>query len=137
MYLRIENCFDGAHFLKKYQGKCKNLHGHRWKVIVTLEADYIFDGSGITIDFTEIKEMLKKEVDIFDHKFIYEKDSLKKDTVFCLQSEGFDICEVAFAPTAENFAIYFYNVIHEKGYKVKKVNVYETPNNCVIYTGNK
>ena len=77
--------------------------------------------------------MLKKEVDYFDHSFIYEKGSLKDTTLSALNDEGFLLREVAFRPTAENFSGYFYNLISSKGFDVDEVCVYETPNNCASY----
>lgn len=40
-YLKTENSFDSAHFLKGYDGKCRNLHGHRWRVVVEIAADQL------------------------------------------------------------------------------------------------
>ena len=44
-YLKTESSFDSAHFLKGYDGKCRNLHGHRWRVVVEIAADQLKDGS--------------------------------------------------------------------------------------------
>ena len=42
-YLKTESSFDSAHFLKGYDGKCRNLHGHRWRVVVEIAADQLKD----------------------------------------------------------------------------------------------
>ncbi|MCL4439897.1 MAG: 6-carboxytetrahydropterin synthase QueD [Firmicutes bacterium] len=61
--------FDAAHFLRGYPGKCANIHGHRWKVEITLQGVNL-NQLGILIDFMEVKRMLKEVVDMFDHKMI-------------------------------------------------------------------
>jgi 6-pyruvoyltetrahydropterin/6-carboxytetrahydropterin synthase len=50
-----------------------------------------------------------------------------------MKEEGFDMVEVDFRPTAENFAVYFYNIMKDKGYEVKRAGVYETPDNYACY----
>ncbi|MBQ2348898.1 MAG: 6-carboxytetrahydropterin synthase, partial [Clostridia bacterium] len=71
--------------------------------------------------------------DKFDHCLIIEKGTLKQTTLNALFDEGFKIKELPFRPTAEEFARYFYYRMTEKGYNVKKLTVYETPNNCAAY----
>lgn len=77
MYSLIsEHSFDAAHFLKGYEGKCSNIHGHRWRVVVEIQGDVLKKDShtrGMLIDFDELKETIKKEVDYFDHCLIIEK----------------------------------------------------------------
>ena len=136
-YLTTEASFDGAHFLSGYKGKCSNLHGHRWKVILKIKADELQEEGqqrGMVVDFNDVKRALKIETDIFDHSFIYEKDSLKETTVAALLDENFEIHEVPFRPTAENFAKYYYKKFREYGFSVAEVTVYETPNNCASYS---
>ncbi len=89
----------------------------------------------LIVDFGDLKSDLKALADSFDHAFIYEKGSLKPETVAALNAESFRLIEVDFRPTAENFAEYFYNVMQGKGYNVKTLTVYETPNNCASYCG--
>ncbi len=135
--LKTENSFDAAHFLAGYDGKCKNIHGHRWRVIVTIQgSDLQKEGQmrGMLVDFSDIKKDVKEVTDAFDHAFIYEKDSLKENTVKALLEEEFHLIEVDFRPTAENFSEYFYHQIENRGYDVKCVEVYETPNNCASYS---
>lgn len=134
--LRTEHSFDAAHFLKDYEGKCSNIHGHRWRVIVEVGAEELMtEGNtrGMVVDFSDLKKDVKAMVDYFDHKFIIEDDSLKLSTVNALLQEDFDIISLPMRPTAENFAKYFYDKIKEKGYQVDQVQVYETPNNCAAY----
>ena len=136
-YLTAEASFDGAHFLAGYEGKCANLHGHRWRVILKIKTDSLqSEGQqrGMVVDFGDIKTVLKKETDYFDHTFIYEEGSLKEATVAALKSEDFLMRVVPFRPTAENFSKYFYEKFAGYGFKVAEVTVYETPNNCASYT---
>ncbi len=136
-YLTAEASFDGAHFLAGYEGKCSNLHGHRWRVILKIKADSLQNEGqqrGMVVDFGDVKAALKKETDFFDHTFIYEEGSLKETTVEALNSEGFLMRVVPFRPTAENFSKYFYDKFTGCGFNVAEVTVYETPNNCASYS---
>ena len=129
MYLlTCEASFDAAHFLTNYDGKCHNIHGHRWRVILNIKGE---PKNGMVVDFNDIKKDLKNECDYFDHTFIVEKDSLNKE-LFDLLSKDFLLREVPFRTTAENFAKYFFDKLNSK-YEVYEVAVYETPNNCARY----
>ena len=135
--LQTNASFDSAHFLKGYQGKCSNIHGHRWTIEVTVASDEVeADGQirGLIVDFKTLKNDLKDLVDEFDHKFIIEEGSLKEKTKEALLEEDFAIVELPFRPTAENLAKYFYDRMEEKEYQVVLVKVYETPNNCAGYS---
>ena len=138
MYLlTTEQSFDSAHFLAGYQGKCGNIHGHRWKVIVQIQSESLREDQqqrGMCIDFSDLKDDLKEQADYFDHALIIVKGSLREKTLEALREEGFSILEVDFRPTAENFAKYFYQEFEKKGYDVAMIQVYETPNNCASYT---
>ncbi len=135
--LQTNASFDSAHFLKGYQGKCSNIHGHRWTIEVTVASDEVeADGQirGMIVDFKTLKNDLKELADEFDHKFIIEEGSLKEKTKEALLEEDFAIVELPFRPTAENLAKYFYDRMEEKEYQVVLVKVYETPNNCAGYS---
>lgn len=134
--LTTENSFDAAHFLAGYDGKCANLHGHRWRVLVDVCGEQVEDQGqlrGMVADFGDVKKDVKRITDVFDHCMIYEQGSLKEKTIEALQEEGFLMRVVDFRPTAENFSRYFYMEMKKLGYKVAKVTVYETPNNCASY----
>ena len=136
-YLTAEAAFDGAHFLSGYEGKCSNLHGHRWRVVLKIKAeDLQKEGQqrGMVVDFSDVKNALKTETDYFDHSFIYEKDTLKPATVAALKEENFLMRVVDFRPTAENFSKYFYDKFTGYGFKVAEVTVYETPKNYASYS---
>ena len=126
--LSCESSFDAAHFLTNYDGKCKNIHGHRWRVVLEIEGEA---SNGMVVDFNIIKKNLKELCDYFDHTFIVEKNSLKLELLNMLKEE-FLIREVDFRTTAENFSKYFYDILSKK-YNVYSVSVYETPNNMARY----
>ena len=134
--VRTEECFDSAHFLAGYDGKCGNLHGHRWRVLLTVQSETLREDrqqKGMCVDFAELKKDLRTELDALDHVLIIEQGSLRESTMKALQEEKFQVVEMPFRPTAENFARYFYELFTLKGYPVAKVEVYETPNNSAVY----
>lgn len=135
--LQANASFDSAHFLKGYEGKCSNIHGHRWIVEVTVGAEETAkEGQirGMVVDFKDLKEDLSQLADELDHSLVIEKGSLKASTKEALLEEEFRIVELPFRPTAENLAEYFYDAMEEKEYQVVLVKVYETPNNCAGYS---
>lgn len=138
MYTLIsEASFDSAHFLSGYNGKCKNIHGHRWTIKMEIYGEKLQSEGhlrGMILDFGDIKSMLKELADYFDHSLIIEKDSMRNATLNYLKEDGFKIIEVDFRPTAENFSKYIFDYFKEKKIPVKKVIVYETPNNCATYS---
>lgn len=139
-YIKSEESFDSAHFLKDYQGKCSNLHGHRWRVVVEVQGKTLREdrqNRGMVFDFGDLKSVLKEMCDYLDHSLIYEEGSLKEKTVEALKEEDFRLISVGFRPTAENFSRYFYEEIKNRGFLVHRVDVYETPNNCASYEENR
>jgi 6-pyruvoyltetrahydropterin/6-carboxytetrahydropterin synthase len=136
-YLKSEVAFDSAHFLSDYDGKCKNLHGHRWRVVAEIKSETLSSEkqtNGMVIDFSDLKSALKGICDDLDHSLIYEEGSLKSKTIEALIDENFKLIPVPFRPTAENFAKHFFDLLKNKGFNVNKVEVYETPNNSVVYS---
>ena len=135
--LTCEHSMDAAHFLADHKGKCRNIHGHRWRVLITIKGDQLKESGcdrGMIVDFAQLKDDVRELVNFYDHSLIVEKNSLKKETLKLLISEGFCVHQVCFRPTAEKFAEYFYHEIEKKGYCVKEAMVYETPNNCATYS---
>ena len=135
--LQTSASFDSAHFLKGYEGKCSNIHGHRWLVEVTVASEEVEEEGqirGMVVDFKTLKEDLKHLADDLDHSLVIEEGSLKEKTKEMLLEEEFRIVELSFRPTAENLAKYFYDEMEEQGYQVVLVKVYETPNNCAGYS---
>lgn len=113
-----EGHFDAAHRLNNYEGKCANMHGHRWVYRVYVSADQL-DDCGMVIDFKDLKKAMKDLVeDKFDHKVINDN--------------------ITFNPTAENLAIYIFlnlsSVIDAKNIQVVRVDVFESPESCATIT---
>ena len=135
--LQTSACFDSAHFLKGYHGKCSNIHGHRWTVDVTVASDEVEaqgQTRGMVVDFKTLKSDLKELAEALDHSLIIEENSFRAKTKEALLEEDFAIVELPFRPTAENLAKYFYDEMEGKDYQVVLVKVYETPNNCAGYS---
>lgn len=137
--LKTDASFDSAHFLSGYEGKCANIHGHRWTVEVEVGNETLdTEGNtrGMVVDFSTLKADLKALTDYLDHCLIIERGTLREKTMEALKEEGFRIEEMDFRPTAENFARYFYIRLANKGYDRVRATVYETPNNCASYYEN-
>ena len=69
--LTVEDTFASAHQLRGYKGKCENIHGHNWKVVLSIKGTRL-NNIGLLIDFHDIKNILKKITDQLDHKNINE-----------------------------------------------------------------
>lgn len=135
--LCTEESFDSAHFLSGYNGKCSNIHGHRWRVVAEIKSPSLSCGEqtrSMLVDFGDFRRDLKELTESLDHCLIIEKGSLKQALLDMLITENFAVREVDFRPTAEEFARYFYDKMKEKGYPVSRITVYETPNNCAAYS---
>ncbi len=134
--LKVEHSFDSAHFLAGYAGKCGNIHGHRWRVEIQVQSETLVQGGqidGMVVDFGDLKKDAKNIIDFYDHALIIQEGTMREETLKCLLEDGFNIVQVEFRPTAENFARFFFNHMKEKGYNVKSAVVYETPNNSASY----
>jgi len=72
IYLRTEAHFDAAHNLVNYEGKCANMHGHRWVVKAEFGPFYEeeLDAAGIALDFKDVKRDLNKLVEKYDHTYL-------------------------------------------------------------------
>ena len=136
--LKTQAEFDAAHFLSDYEGKCENLHGHRWKVVAWIGADALQDEGqerDMVCDFSTFKSVLRGLVKEFDHTFIVEEGTLADETIAALEAETFRLTFVPWRTTAENFARHFFEALAEEGFAPTRVEVYETPNNCAVYLG--
>ena len=135
--LKTRAHFDAAHFLYGYEGKCRNIHGHRWVIEAEISGKKL-QNDGIQrdmlIDFGDFKKAVKAVADSFDHSLIVQKGTLRENTMKALCDEHFKIIEVDFRPTAENFSKYFYEILKEREkLQMYSVTVYETPDNCACY----
>lgn len=134
--LKASAAFDSAHFLKGYDGKCANLHGHRWTVEAVFSQQQLQEAGscrGMAVDFGILKRQLRELADSFDHALIYEEGSLQPATLAAMEAEHFRLIPLPFRPTAECFAAYFYERLSGLGLPVSMVTVYETPDNCASY----
>ena len=114
--LETEQSFDSAHFLSGYEGKCSNLHGHRWRVVARIAMDKL-NKEGQTrdmvIDFGDFKNALKKLTDALDHSFIFETGSLKERTVAALKDEGFYFMKFLSVRLQNSFPAIFMNSLRD------------------------
>ena len=134
--LKTEVEFDSAHFLADYYGKCENLHGHRWRVVVYLKQQQLqTEGTmrDMVLDFGVFKKQVRALAEKLDHTFLVEDGTLKPSTIEALESEGFSLTILPFRTTAENLATYFAKQLISDGLPVAQVDCYETPMNCATY----
>ena len=128
-YVTKEVTWDMAHRLDGYNGPCRNLHGHTYKLQVTLSgrADA---STGFVMDFNELKGVLDKIKSRFDHKCVLDGNS-KDDAIIAnaLRETGCEFVMLAYKPTAENMARDIYDTIARDfpGLVVESVKLWETP----------
>lgn len=111
--------FETGHALYGYDGKCKNVHGHSYKLSVTVIGQPITDRNhvkfGMVIDFTDLKKIVKEEiVDVFDHATVFNKTTPHVDLANELSSRGHDVILVDYQPTSENMVIDFAEKIKKR-----------------------
>jgi len=102
--------FETAHALYGYDGKCRNIHGHSYKLFVTVKGTPIRDSSnpkfGMVIDFGDIKKIVKSEVvDRFDHAILLNVNSPHKELGEKLVKDGHKVIFTAYQPSCENMLI--------------------------------
>jgi 6-pyruvoyltetrahydropterin/6-carboxytetrahydropterin synthase len=98
--------FEAGHALYGYDGKCKNLHGHSYKLSATVIGTPITDKTnpkfGMVIDFTDLKRIVTEEiVDKFDHATIFNKNTPHVKLAKTLKDEGHNVLLVDYQPTTE------------------------------------
>lgn len=104
--------FETGHALYGYDGKCKNVHGHSYKLSVTVIGKPITDTSnvkfGMVIDFSDLKKIVKEEiVDIFDHATVFNQNTPHIELANELKNRGHHVILVDYQPTSENMVIDF------------------------------
>jgi 6-pyruvoyltetrahydropterin/6-carboxytetrahydropterin synthase len=117
--ISVEGHFDAAHYLRDYGGKCENLHGHRFKVIVSLNAAKL-NKIGLAYDFTELKRHLAEVLARFDHTSLNEVPPFDKIN-----------------PSSENIAVTIYDELKGRfsgGVTLSTVEVWESPESRVTYS---
>jgi len=113
--IEVREHFDAAHALRGYQGKCENLHGHRFEVVVTLQAKEL-DETGLAYDFSVLKRHLREILARFDH--IYLNDVPPFD---CIN------------PSSENIATTIYEEFQKRELLISSIRVCESADSCVTY----
>ncbi len=116
--LVVEKTFAGAHNLRDYDGECEKLHGHNWKVEVTLKAEKL-DKLGMVIDFKVVKKKLEDVLSRFDHTYLNELSEFQQEN-----------------PTTENVSKVIYNNLSGKlppEILVSKVKTWESENCAATY----
>ena len=114
----VEETFAAGHALRGYRGKCENVHGHNYRVQLTIEGAEL-DSIGLLIDFVEVKKLIRGVVEYLDHRFINDLPP-------------FD----ALNPSAENLAKYFYDEVSaglKPGARLGRVTIWETDVTSATY----
>ena len=104
--------FETGHALYGYDGKCKNVHGHSYKLSVTVAGIPLTDASnvkfGMVIDFGDLKKIVKEEVvDQFDHATVFNQNTPHVELANELKNRGHHVILVDYQPTSENMVIDF------------------------------
>ena len=108
--------FETGHALYGYDGKCKNVHGHSYKLSVTVIGKPITDTSnvkyGMVIDFGDLKKIVKEQiVDVFDHATVFNKNTPHIELAKELEQRGHEVILLDYQPTSENMVVDFSNKI--------------------------
>ena len=126
--------FDAAHVLTNHQGLCKNLHGHTYRVDVSV-SQAEDDDRDMVIDFKDRKGIANEVIcDRFDHAFIYNTESAgEKEIAAVVEKNGMRTVAIPFRSTAENLAKLFYNELKSRVPGLSAVKVWETADSCAEF----
>ena len=115
----VEYTFAAGHALRNYKGKCENVHGHNYKVRVTIGGKEL-NSTGLLVDFVDVRDAIKALVDRLDHRFLNDLPPFDQIN-----------------PSAENIAKYFCEnlepQVHGQGLRVEAVTVWETETTSATY----
>jgi 6-pyruvoyltetrahydropterin/6-carboxytetrahydropterin synthase len=130
--------FDAGHRIPQHKSQCRNLHGHRYALEITLEGEPIDDPQssdhGMLMDFTDVKTLAKDHlVDLWDHAFlVHDADTLIRDLL--AQIPGHKTVVLNRVPTAENLVAIAFEILDPlyterfgNHLKLSKLRLYETP----------
>ena len=111
--------FETGHALYGYDGKCRNVHGHSYKLSVTVIGKPIDDTShvkyGMVIDFGDLKKIVNEEiVDVFDHATVFNKNTPHVELAKELKDRGHHVLLVDYQPTSEMMVIDFAEKIKKR-----------------------
>jgi len=126
--------FDAAHILTNHRGLCKNLHGHTYRVDVSVTQTE-GDDRDMVIDFKDLKRIATEAVcDRFDHAFIYNTESVgEREIAAVVEKYGMRTVAIPFRSTAENLAKHFYEALKPLVPGLSAVKVWETADSCAEY----
>ncbi|HEY3789001.1 MAG TPA: 6-carboxytetrahydropterin synthase [Urbifossiella sp.] len=125
--------FCYGHRLLNHGGKCRHLHGHNGKALITLEATAL-DSLGMVVDFTEVKRILGQWIDeTLDHRMLLHRDD---PMIPELKKMGELFVEIDVNPTAENISKMIYDYAVSHGLPVVEVTLWETESSFATYRGN-
>lgn len=115
--LSVTGHIASAHYLRGYDGPCKDLHGHTWKVEVTIQAEKLND-TGLVLDFRDVKKRLEDTLRPIDHVCLNDLPYFKDDN-----------------PSTENLARYVYREFAKvcRSFPLKRVRVWESETSSVTY----
>jgi 6-pyruvoyltetrahydropterin/6-carboxytetrahydropterin synthase len=117
----IHFCY--GHRLLNYDGKCRHLHGHNGRAVITLAAEDL-DALGMVMDFSRIKRVVQGWIDeALDHKMLLCKDD---PALLLLRQQGEPVFVMDVNPTAENIARLIYDFAAGQGFPVVEVQLWET-----------
>ena len=127
--------FDAAHVLTNHRGLCKNLHGHTYRVDVSVAGD---ESDDMVMDFKELKALATEVVcERFDHAFIYNtKSAGEREIAELIERHGMRTAAIPFRSTAENLAKHFYDLLAARipgPSELVSVKVWETADSCAEY----
>ena len=111
--------FETGHALYGYDGKCKNVHGHSYRLYVTVIGQPISDNThvkfGMVIDFSDLKKIIKEEiVNVFDHATVFNKNTPHVELAKELSDRGHNVLLVDYQPTSEMMVIDFAEKIKKR-----------------------
>ena len=117
--ISVDYTFAAGHALRNYKGKCENVHGHNYKLRVTVEGAEL-DSTGLLMDFIDVRAAIRALVERLDHQFLNDLPPFDKLNT-----------------SAENIARYFSDAlepqVREQGLRVRAVTVWETDATSATY----
>lgn len=127
--------FDAGHRVPLHESKCKNPHGHRYRLKVEIEGKLIKEGpeTGMVRDFSIVKQLMMERIhDVYDHSFIIDEQDVEMRSIFADVLDVWKVNIVDFIPTAECLAKHFYDLLKDD-LDIVQIQLWETPTSCATY----
>ncbi len=130
-----EFSFEGAHALSGYDGKCCHIHGHSYRMAVTVSGNPIEDDNspkkGMVLDFTDLKKIVNENIiDKFDHALVMKEGALLAEDIGRVYG---NVVTVDFQPTSEMLVIHFADIVKSllpEGIQLHSIKLRETEKSC-------